>query len=296
MKILQLLATSLSVAVLAACCGLWLLVNLPVSGWKVLAVPTGSMRPGVPVGSLAVVRRVPISALKPGDVITYINPLNVHQTITHRIIKEYRIGGTVPGFITKGDANSVADVPIAGGSVQGKMIWHAPYLGTLFTWMKSWTGIAILVYLPALIIMVQECKRLSDYYRESLPYRLASYSAKEAKTDVSGLIKLAAAPLAGLTFAIGGAFAWQPLAAAQPITNTVVLAGNHLSRAMPAATCSVAHHNVVSITSNTTQTASSGSVSVNGSTNNESAVRGNVTNSSSTNISVTVDNQGCQIR
>lgn len=293
MKALKLFATNLSIAVLAACCGLWLLLSAPGMGWQMLRVPTGSMRPAMPDGSLAIVRRVPISSLRVGDVITYVNPLNVRQTITHRIVSTYLIAGKVPGFVTKGDANTVSDIPIASGSVLGKVVWHAPHLGTALSWAKSWAGIAVLVYLPALIIMVQEFRRLSDYYRLSLPYYLARYRKRKVAVSPNfGVAKFAAAPIVGI-FALVAGLIWQPLAAAQPLTNTVTLASNRLSRPRTGTACTSNNQTTISVTNTSTQTAISGSTSVSGSTNGGSTTSGNVSNSNSSNTIVSVTNTGC---
>ena len=75
MKIFERITTGLSVTILAVCCVALLMFGISMTGWKALSVPTGSMRPAIPPGSLVLVHRVSISSLKVGDVITYINPL-----------------------------------------------------------------------------------------------------------------------------------------------------------------------------------------------------------------------------
>src|ERR1039458_10076152 len=110
MKIPQRITTILSVNLLAVSCLALLFFGTSMSGWKALAVPTASMRPAIPPGSLVLVQRVPISTLKVGDVITYINPLNPKTTLSHRIVKEYLLDGKVLAFVTKGDANKTDDI------------------------------------------------------------------------------------------------------------------------------------------------------------------------------------------
>src|SRR5665213_74097 len=126
MKWFKRLSISLTIAFFAVCCGAVLLFNWGSLGWKALSVPTGSMRPTIPPGSLVLMHSVPLSTLKVGDVITYTNPINMRSTITHRIVKTYKIDGKIPAFVTKGDANHISDRPIVGGMVQGKAIWHVP--------------------------------------------------------------------------------------------------------------------------------------------------------------------------
>src|SRR3990167_5786402 len=88
-------------------CALLLMLSLPKSGWKALSVQTGSMQTALPIGTLVFVHRVPATSLKVGDVITYVNPSNKKQTITHRVV-----GIDKPQLIVKGDANRSADMPV----------------------------------------------------------------------------------------------------------------------------------------------------------------------------------------
>jgi signal peptidase I len=134
------------------------------------------MRPTISPGSLVFVHHVPISSLKVGDVITYTNPLYPSTTLSHRIIKRILIDGTVPGFITKGDANKVADVPIAGGAVEGRVVGHVPHAGYWLLDIKKPIVMLPIVYLVALLTMIEEAKRLAAYYRTQTPYRLEGYS------------------------------------------------------------------------------------------------------------------------
>lgn len=66
-------------------------------------VLSGSMRPGIQPGDLAVIRPVPVSQLHTGEIIAYFPP--DHTTpVMHRIVSI-----TAAGIVTKGDANSVSD-------------------------------------------------------------------------------------------------------------------------------------------------------------------------------------------
>lgn len=70
-------------------------------------VRSGSMRPTIPVGALAVY--VPASGddLAPGDIIAF-HPPGRRGVVTHRIVAAERHRGTLR-FVTRGDANSAAD-------------------------------------------------------------------------------------------------------------------------------------------------------------------------------------------
>jgi signal peptidase I len=263
------------------CAGAVLLFNRPKLGWQLLSVPTGSMRPGMPPGSLVLTHRVPLSSLKVGDVITYTNPLTMHTTLTHRIIKEYKLDGKVPSFITKGDANPSPDPPVIGGLVQGIRAAHVPYAGYLFMWAKTWVGIAVLIYLPALLIMFEETRRLADALRRLKPYKLERFAFAHniplyrqkpvlaASMFAATLSVLVFSPVAGWTLA-------------DLTSNTVALTPNVLKIMVPVKPPPACGGN------NWT----SSNVSVNNSTN-QNASGGNASNSNNTTVGITVNQTNC---
>jgi signal peptidase I len=76
-------------------------------GYIPVAVQTGSMTPTYPVHTLLFVHDTPADAIRVGDVITFDPPGRVPRT-THRVVKRVLHEGHWY-FITKGDANPVAD-------------------------------------------------------------------------------------------------------------------------------------------------------------------------------------------
>jgi signal peptidase I len=150
-------------------CGFMLVVLLlPWTGWKALVVATPSMTPAIGVGELVLVRSIPPSQLQIGDVVTYINPNNPKQKITHRIIsKDIKYDGRIPVFVTKGDANKIPDAEIVGGNVVGKVVLHNLWLGRLVRAMQSPWGLIALVGLPAAVIIWDESRRLRRALRRS---------------------------------------------------------------------------------------------------------------------------------
>lgn len=77
--------------------------------WMVTPILSGSMRPGLPVGGVAVSERVPASSLAVRDVIIFKNPLNPDETMVHRIVHLTVNSSGQPVVKTQGDANSIAD-------------------------------------------------------------------------------------------------------------------------------------------------------------------------------------------
>ncbi len=66
-------------------------------------VLSGSMRPGIQPGDVAVLRPISVQDLRVGDVIAYLPP-NETTPVMHRIVSL-----DVHGVVTKGDANSISD-------------------------------------------------------------------------------------------------------------------------------------------------------------------------------------------
>src|SRR5690348_13907572 len=54
-------------------------------GAETFVVQSGSMEPAVHTGSVAVVKGTRLTALKPGDIVTYRMPENPDNVVTHRL-------------------------------------------------------------------------------------------------------------------------------------------------------------------------------------------------------------------
>jgi signal peptidase len=285
MKILERITTGLSVTVLVVCFVALLLFGVSATGWKALAVPTGSMRPAIPPGSLVLVRRVSIASLKVGDVITYINPVNPKTTLSHRIVKKYLLDGKVPAFVTKGDANKVNDIPITAGSIEGQVIWHLPRAGQWLIDLKNPLVILPIVDGAALIIMAEEVIRLRNYLRLGQPYVLFGYEI--GGKHLGGLNKRLALGLPLTIAFILISLAAGPTVLALLKSNTVALVDNRLTVSAPVVSNSCSNNNSVTVTNSSTQTATSGSAS---NTSGGSASSGNASNNNSTNTNITITN------
>lgn len=113
-----------------------------VTGGQALTVLSGSMTPGIPVGSVVVVRPVDPETLQVGDVVTYQVEPGRPIYITHRVVDIQRGPQTV--FTFKGDANRVPDsAPVVSGQVRGKVWFHVPYLGTIRDGLKKPGGMLL---------------------------------------------------------------------------------------------------------------------------------------------------------
>lgn len=88
---------------------------------------TGSMSPTIPTGSLAVVKQIPASDIRVGDVTTVSRGEN-QLPVTHRVISTTPLGGGVYSIEMQGDANDTPDARPYEVSEVKKVLWHVPGL------------------------------------------------------------------------------------------------------------------------------------------------------------------------
>lgn len=104
-----------------------------IGGATAYTVLTGSMAPGMPPGSLAVVCPVDPAAVGTGDVITYQIKSGERGVVTHRVVG---VGHTFDGelrFTARGDANNANDLPIKPEQIRGTLWYQVPLLGYVNT-------------------------------------------------------------------------------------------------------------------------------------------------------------------
>lgn len=135
--------------------------NKNLAGYVFLTVNSGSMDPAIKTGSLILVKTISPSQLTKGNVITFKNPKNVNQLITHRIIKISKKENNNYLFTTKGDANNTIDLwEIAPDAIVGKTTYTIPYLGFLVDFIKKPKGFIIFVIVPAVLIIIFELQKI----------------------------------------------------------------------------------------------------------------------------------------
>jgi signal peptidase len=123
--------------VLLSCAALVALVAVvvpAVGGATTYTVLTRSMEPGLPPGTLLVVRPTPVDDLRVGDVITFQLESGKPTVVTHRITEVQLAEDDERLFTTQGDANANADPePVMPVQVRGSLWYAIPYLG----WVSS---------------------------------------------------------------------------------------------------------------------------------------------------------------
>lgn len=111
---------------------------------------TGSMSPTIPTGSLAVVRQIPASDIRVGDVTT-VDRGEGQLPVTHRVTSITPIGGGAYSIEMQGDANDSPDARPYEVTEVKKVLWHVPGLAYVVStvsqpiWMAGITVAASLL-------------------------------------------------------------------------------------------------------------------------------------------------------
>jgi len=98
-----------------------------------VAVAGGSMSPALEIGDLLIIRGVPSSEIKIGDIIVFTPPPGYGSAYTiHRVTRIQQLENGAILFKTKGDANDSEDPYwVPDSRVNGRPIRRIPYLGYL---------------------------------------------------------------------------------------------------------------------------------------------------------------------
>ena len=121
---------------------------------EIKIVRSGSMEPAIHTGSIVLIK--PATTYNVGDVITFGKDTRTSVPTTHRIVSTRTENGTAY-FNTKGDANEDVDgaeTPL--NKVIGQVIFTVPYVGYILAFAKTSFGFALLIGIPATLIICYE--------------------------------------------------------------------------------------------------------------------------------------------
>ena len=133
---------------------IYLLVTLQ-SG-TILAVQTTSMVPVFRPGDAIIVHHQN-GRFKVGDIVSYRSRKDPRQIVSHRIIA---IKASLQQLVTQGDHLAEPDPPIRNWDVLGKVVCIIPRAGYVLSFLYSWPGLICLVYIPALLMVLLEVRKL----------------------------------------------------------------------------------------------------------------------------------------
>ncbi len=137
---------------------LFLAPTLPYFGHIDLKiVKSGSMEPGIMTGGIVLIREA--ASYGVGDIITFTSESSDIPT-THRIVGTEMSGDELL-FVSKGDANEERDTNLVrGDAIIGKVLFTVPYVGFVFDFARQPIGFALLIGLPALLIVIDEIEKI----------------------------------------------------------------------------------------------------------------------------------------
>ena len=141
--------------------GLVLCLSVPrLAGDRSFTEMSGSMRPALQPGDVVIDATIRARDARPGDVVTFPDPTGSSRLITHRV-RSIVVNGAVAHFVTRGDANDVAETwsARADGRI-GRVRSHVPKIGYAVVHLGSPGGALLLVTLPCLLLGAIELRRI----------------------------------------------------------------------------------------------------------------------------------------
>jgi len=103
-------------------------------GFYPTIVASGSMRPTMDVGDMAIVVKTDPNEIMEGDIIQYWKD---ESMVLHRVVEIYR-GNEGKLYVMKGDANSVTDMdPVFPSQIKGKLMSTLPKIGWISIFSKK---------------------------------------------------------------------------------------------------------------------------------------------------------------
>ncbi len=123
-------------------------IELPkLFGFAQVLVISGSMQPDLEVGDMLIIQEE--ASYKVNDIVTY------HwgkSLVTHRVVGI--IASDKVQYITKGDANNVADEPIDSSEVEGKVVFKLPLIGNIVQFIGTPFGILTTIFSMVLLLEI----------------------------------------------------------------------------------------------------------------------------------------------
>ena len=136
LRLLRVLATLLALAAVVVLVAV--AVGPRLGLYRMETVLSGSMQPTFSPGDVIIVTPEPVTAVRPGQVISYQIPIGDHHVESHRVVRVVARGAH-PVIITKGDNNAEADpwrAQLTSGTAWRERL-VIPGVGRLIIWMRQ---------------------------------------------------------------------------------------------------------------------------------------------------------------
>jgi len=186
-RFFNILIYTIFITVMLGVAGLLLGSMLPIPGnIEIKIVKSGSMEPAIPTGSVVVVK--PSEAYRKGDIVTFGKDTERDIPTTHRIIA---VAGSGAGmtYTTKGDANEEQDgTQTPARDIIGKVVFSLPYAGFILDFARQPLGFALLIGVPAGLVILEELVTIFKEARAALRRRKrGGRSDDDLETGSSGM-------------------------------------------------------------------------------------------------------------
>lgn len=161
-------------------------------------VASGSMEPTIQTGAVVFTTKVNPKDIRTGEIVTFSEPTNPKNIIVHRVIAVNTKNNLA--FKTKGDHNETADNwTVTPSEIKGKALFSIPYLGYVVSWLKTPSGFATGIGIPALILILLQAKKIKEGINDEVEKR-----TKEAllRKEVTERAKVSMIILSVLSFSI----------------------------------------------------------------------------------------------
>ena len=137
-------------------------------GYFPLIVLTDSMYPEIQSGDLIICQQEEAEDLQVGDVIAFFDPAGNGSTIVTHRIENVEAGEAGLEFITKGDANNVADAKaVPAEDVVGVYRARIPGVGNVAMFMQTSAGLVVCVVLPLAAMILYDAIRRRQYEKKN---------------------------------------------------------------------------------------------------------------------------------
>jgi signal peptidase len=115
---------------------LTVVVGMLLGLWRFAVIDTGSMRPALNPGDVAVLTSEPAADLRIGQIVAFHPPGEPSLTVTHRTVSvEHTKHGVI--FQTQGDANNARDQWHA--HILASKVWHEAFKLPKFGYLAVWS-------------------------------------------------------------------------------------------------------------------------------------------------------------
>lgn len=141
--------------------------NAPsIFGYHVFRVSSGSMEPELMKGDVILVKKVPMSEIKKGDIITYKSRTGQMEgeMITHRVVEDPELNNGTYYFQTKGDAEGATLDPVVNDEqVQGVVVKKIPFIDKLYSFFFTPYGLILFIFIIVLLFGYEMISLIMSY-------------------------------------------------------------------------------------------------------------------------------------